>query len=89
MRRVVKPRCKHGCQFIQITDNLFLCPHAAYGAGSYKLGAVDAARALLERHGGYEAVVARMQKEEQQRREQREQQQREANQRAASSVRYR
>jgi geranylgeranyl pyrophosphate synthase len=58
---MLTPRCKYKCQFIQITDNLFLCPHAAYGSASDRLGAVEEARHLLERQGGYDAVLARVQ----------------------------
>ena len=64
MKHYVKPECRYGCRFLQITDDLWLCPHAAYGQASYKSGAVAEARALLERSGGYAAVLARLEQEE-------------------------
>ncbi len=60
MKHLVKPECKHGCRFLQITPALALCPHASYGEASYLIGAVEEARALLERAGGYNAVLARI-----------------------------
>lgn len=67
MRRVVKPKCKFGCTFIEVTPSLFLCPHASYGSASYLKGADEEARRLLDRAGGYDVVLARIEaaKEEQ------------------------
>ena len=64
MKHYVKPECKHGCRFLQVSDDLWLCPHAAYGATSYKKGAIAEARALLEKAGGYQAVLERLEKKE-------------------------
>jgi hypothetical protein len=58
MKHYVKPECKHGCRFLQITPALWLCPHSAYGEASYLRGAVEQARDTLERSGGYTAVLA-------------------------------
>jgi hypothetical protein len=58
MRHYVKPECKHGCRFLLITPALWLCPHSAYGEASYLRGAVEQAREMLERSGGYVAVLA-------------------------------
>lgn len=88
MKHYVKPECKQGCRFIQISDELWLCPHAAFGAASYYKGAIDEARALLERSGGYDAVLTRLEQKEGEARaaarEKRETKQR----RMADSVRY-
>lgn len=62
MKTVVKPECRHGCTFLQISNQLWLCPHASYGAGSYLKGAVEEARQLLERAGGYDAVLDKINK---------------------------
>jgi hypothetical protein len=56
----VKPRCKHGCVFIEVTPSLFLCEHADYGAASYLKGAVEEARRLVERAGGFEKIRQRL-----------------------------
>lgn len=58
MKHFVKPECRHGCRFLQITESLWLCPHSAYGEASYLRGAVEQARATLERAGGYDTVLA-------------------------------
>jgi hypothetical protein len=67
---------------------LWLCPHAAYGEASYYKGAIEEARALVERSGGYEAVLARIEGKEAEARaaarERREAKQR----RLADSVKY-
>jgi len=68
MRHPVKPECRHGCRFLQLTPALTLCPHTAYGEASYLKGAVEDARALLEKLGGYEAVLMRTIKKEDERR---------------------
>src|SRR5262245_1620036 len=62
----VKPECRHGCTFLRITDNMYLCPHTAFGQATYLRGAVEEARRLLERAGGYEAELARINKEKEQ-----------------------
>jgi len=64
MRHPVKPKCKHKCRFLQITDELWLCPHAAYGAATDLAGAVEEGRLLLDQAGGYDAVLARIQQRE-------------------------
>ena len=60
MKHLVKPTCKFGCTFIEVTPALFLCPHASYGEASYLRGAVEEARRLVDKAGGYEAIVARV-----------------------------
>ena len=67
MRQVIRPKCKHGCTFIEVTPALFLCPHADYGSATNLKGAVEEARRLLDRAGGYDVVLARIEdaKEEQ------------------------
>jgi len=72
MKHYVKPECRYGCRFIQITPALWLCPHASYGEASYLKGAVEEARAVLEKQGGYEAVLARLVKAEEERRKARD-----------------
>lgn len=69
MKHYVKAKCKHGCRFLMITPSLWLCPHVAFGEASYLKGAEVEARALLERAGGYNAVLARVVADEQARRE--------------------
>jgi len=60
VKRAVKPRCKYGCTFIEVTPALFLCEHADYGAASYLKGAVEEARRLVERAGGFEKIRQRL-----------------------------
>lgn len=60
MKRAVKPRCKYGCTFIEVTPALFLCEHADYGAASYLKGAVEEARRLVEKAGGFEKIRQRL-----------------------------
>jgi hypothetical protein len=60
VKRAVKPRCKFGCTFIEVTPSLFLCEHADYGAASYLKGAVEEARRLVERAGGFEKIRQRL-----------------------------
>jgi hypothetical protein len=64
MKHLVKPECRHKCTFIQITDGLYLCPHASYGQASYYRGAVEEGRRLLERAGGYDVVLKKLAEEE-------------------------
>lgn len=86
MKNIVKPECRHGCRFLQINDELWVCPHASYGNGSYRLGAVEEARRLVERAGGFEALVDKLEHEEAAKRERKKEAQRE---RAAGvKVRY-
>lgn len=49
---------------LQITDSLWLCPHAAWGSACDKKGAVEEARRLLALAGGYDAVAHRVEAEE-------------------------
>ena len=56
-RATRRPKCQYGCRFLQITESLWLCPHTSYGASSYLLGAVDEARRMIERNGGYNAML--------------------------------
>jgi len=44
--------CPHGCVMVQITDQLWLCDHKAYGWASNLAGAEAEARALVEKLGG-------------------------------------
>ena len=57
MKRATRPKCQYGCRFLQITEKLWLCPHTSYGQSSYLRGAVDLARDLVERNGGYNAML--------------------------------
>ncbi len=90
MKHYVKPECRHGCRFIAITPALSLCPHASFGEASYLKGAVDEARALLERAGGYETVLAGIIKQEEARKDaaRKEREERQQNPRASEQVRY-
>lgn len=36
MKQSVKPRCRHGCRFVPVTDTISVCPHTAYGSGTYQ-----------------------------------------------------
>jgi len=83
----MKPRCRYGCTFIQISDNLFLCPHIAYGEATSKMGAVDEARALVARAGGYDAVLAREREAVEKRREEARRRSEDNKRRMAASVR--
>lgn len=88
-RNAVKPRCRFGCRFIQVSDNLWLCPHASFGSASYLKGAVDAAWAMVEKAGGYDAIVRRFEAEEGQRKQDREAALEQGRVNIANSVRYR
>ncbi|HXJ29480.1 MAG TPA: hypothetical protein VNG35_02515 [Gemmatimonadales bacterium] len=68
MKHYVKPECRFKCRFLEITPALWLCPHAAFGEASYLKGAVEDARVLLARAGGYDVVLARVVTEEDMRR---------------------
>jgi hypothetical protein len=87
-RHAVKPRCKYHCKFLQIADELWLCPHASYGAASYMLGAVEEGRRLLERAGGYDAVLARLEAAEYERKQARLKTRIEDERKAEAAVRY-
>ena len=52
-----KPDC--GCEWAQITDSFWLCPHDAYGPARNYAGAVQTARVMMELAGGYDAAIAR------------------------------
>ncbi len=90
MKHYVKPECRHGCRFLQITPALWLCPHASYGEASYLVGAVKEARRLLERQGGYETVLAGIVAEEEKRRKKKREERDEQrdNPPASAQVRY-
>ena len=88
MKHYVQPECKHKCRFVQVTDELWLCPHASYGATSYLTGAVEAARALLEKAGGYEAVLARIENKDEERRAAARAKRNSKQHRLAESVKY-
>lgn len=88
MKHYVKPKCKHECRFIQVSDNLWLCPHAAYGEASYLTGAVEDARRLLEKAGGYDAVLARLASKEDEQKQAARQKRESKGRRLADSLRY-
>ena len=88
MKHYVTPTCKQKCRFLQITDGLWLCPHAAYGEATDKKGAVEEGRALLARAGGYEAVVARVLAAEAVKREEQRKKKEGKVRRLAESLRY-
>jgi len=56
-----KLKCEHGCEFVQITDRLWLCKHTSYGDAGYNPHAVAEGRRMLEAAGGYEVALARQQ----------------------------
>lgn len=89
MRHVIKPECIHGCRFLQITDNLWLCEHAAYGPAVDQIGAVAEARRLLERAGGYAALLSKITTAEWAKKEERRKEREERTRAAAERVRYR
>jgi hypothetical protein len=84
----MKPRCRFGCRFIQVSDRLWLCPHASWGEASYMLGAVEEARRLLEKVGGYDTVLRRLEDEEKRRHEARKASLKERERKAQADVRY-
>jgi hypothetical protein len=88
VKHYVKPECKHGCRFLQVSQGLWLCPHAAYGEASYYKGAIEDARKLLEKAGGYDAVLSRVVAEEEERKEDQRKRREEKQKRLADSVRY-
>lgn len=85
----MKPRCRFGCRFVQITDNLWLCPHASWGEASWKLGAVDEARQLLEKAGGYDVVLARVIEAEDKKREESMKKREQKERRVEATLKYR
>jgi len=89
MRQVIKPECRHKCRFLQISDTLWLCPHASYGASSYMKGAVEEGRRLLERAGGYDYVLGKLEADEAEKRKAKEEEREKQRKRLAASVRYR
>lgn len=56
--------CRFGCRMLEITPSLYLCPHASYGEANKLRGAVETARALLDKAGGYDTVLARVEDDE-------------------------
>jgi hypothetical protein len=88
MKNVVKPECRHGCRFFQINDTLWMCRHASYGDGSYRLGTVVAAREAIERAGGFDKLEADRDAAEARVREAKEQEQRQRATRLVQSLRY-
>lgn len=58
VKHEVTPDCNHGCRFIRVSDELWLCPHTSYGRASYLKGAVEEGWRLLERAGGYDKLIA-------------------------------
>lgn len=87
-KHYVRPECKHGCRFLQISDELWLCPHASYGRLSYMKGAVEDARRLLEHQGGYAVVLTRVEAAEAERKKERDEKLRENAERMQKTVRY-
>jgi hypothetical protein len=64
MRQVVgagqrEKACPYKCELVQISDQLWLCPHVAWGWASNLAGAEADARSLMERSGGYAALLER------------------------------
>lgn len=88
MKHYVKPECKFKCRFLQITDAIWVCPHAAYGEGTDRIGAVEEARRLLERAGGYDQVLAGIQRAEFERKEAARKKREDKQTRLAQSIRY-
>ena len=50
---LMQPICSRGCRLVPIPADLWLCDHAAYGGMVDLKGAVEQARWMLERSGGY------------------------------------
>jgi len=73
---------------LQISDELWLCPHASYGRLSYMKGAVQEARRLLEQQGGYDHVLSNVLAAEEARRMERQERLREQYQQMKKAVRY-
>jgi hypothetical protein len=64
MRQVVgagqrEKACPYKCELVQISDQLWLCPHVAWGWASNLAGAEADARSLMQRAGGYAALLER------------------------------
>jgi hypothetical protein len=51
--------CRQECEGIQVTEQLWVCPHTAWGWQSNLKGAVDEARRMIERAGGYNQMLIR------------------------------
>ena len=60
MRATKALKCQYGCEFVQVTDRLWLCRHTSYGSASHDPYAVADGRRLLEAAGGYDAALARV-----------------------------
>ena len=88
VKHVLKPTCRNGCRFLQISDELWLCPHASYGQQTYMKGAVEEARRLLERQGGYDQVLAGIVEAENARKKQKRADEAEGRKRITAAVRY-
>lgn len=88
MKHYVKPKCKYECRFLQISDELWMCKHMAYGSATSRLGAVEEGRRLLERAGGYDAVLARIQQREEEQRIAAKERANKQRERLAGSVRH-
>jgi hypothetical protein len=88
MRHPTKPACRHKCRFIQITNELWLCPHAAWGASTDLKGAIEEGRKLLERAGGYDLVLRRVVAAEEAKRKAREEERERKHQRQRESLKY-
>lgn len=58
--RAPKGKARCGCEWLQITDALWLCPHASYGEAAIGAGAVEEARRMMERAGGYAALLDKL-----------------------------
>jgi hypothetical protein len=54
-----KDACRLGCTMVKVTEVMWLCPHASWGWGSNLAGAEAEARRIMERAGGYDAILAR------------------------------
>jgi hypothetical protein len=65
-----------------------LCPHAAFGSASYQKGAIEEARRLIERNGGYDAMMDAIEHDKAQRRDELNVDRERRRDEAAASVRY-
>jgi hypothetical protein len=64
MPPTAKRRCALGCRMLQVIDELWLCPHSAWGPAADMADVVAEARADLEAEGGYAAALARLEADE-------------------------
>jgi hypothetical protein len=60
----VAKRCALGCRMLKVIDELWLCPHSAWGPAAGMDDVVAEARADLDAEGGYGMALARLEADE-------------------------